>query len=237
MDQGHSSELVHRFFDHTGASYDLIARLCTFGADIWWKRKIIGKLSDNPARIMEQACGTGILTTKIARAHPLCDVVAVDMEEEYLDVAKGKARLLGLSNVRFILGRAEDVMPEGPFDCVVSSYLAKYVDLAVLVAHAAKALASGGVLVMHDFTYPRNRPFLRLWLFYFTLLRTFGSRLFPEWRPAFEGLPTLLRDTKCVDELRALLSKHAFAQITVERLTFGTAAIVAARKGDAPSIS
>jgi len=237
MDQGHSSELVHRFFDHTGATYDRIARLCTFGADIQWKRRIIEKLPADPARILEQACGTGILTTKIALAHPLCDVVAVDMEEEYLDVAKEKARLLGLSNVRFILGRAEDVMPQGPFDCIVSSYLAKYVDLAVLVAHAAKALAPGGVLVMHDFTYPRNHAFLRLWLFYFTLLQTFGSRLFPEWRPAFEGLPALLRDTRWVDELCGLLSRDVFSQVRVERLTFGTAAIVAARMGNVQAIS
>ena len=114
------------------------------------------------------------------------------MEEEYLDVAKRKTRLLGLRNVRFILGRAEDVLPDGTFDCIVSSYLAKYADLAVLVANAAGMLAPGGALVMHDFAYPRNPVFLRLWLFYFTLLRTVGSRFYPEWRPAFEGLPELI---------------------------------------------
>jgi len=237
VDQDHSSEVVHRFFDHTGSTYDRIARLCTFGADIQWKQKILDKIPANPARILEQACGTGILTVRIARAHPLCDIVGVDMEEEYLDVAKGKARLLGLSNVQFIQGRAEEVIPEGKFDCIVSSYLAKYADLAVLVAHAAKALAPGGTLVMHDFSYPRNRAFRRLWLFYFTLLQTVGSRLYPEWRPAFDGLPALLRDTRWVDELCKLLSEHAFSGIMVQRLTWGTAAIVTARESDARSIS
>ncbi|MGD0663244.1 MAG: class I SAM-dependent methyltransferase [Syntrophorhabdales bacterium] len=237
MDQGHASEIVHQFFDHTGSTYDRIARLCTFGADIWWKRRILRRIPAGPARILEQACGTGILTVKIARAYPFSEVVGVDMEEEYLDVAKRKTRLLGLRNVRFMPGRAEDVLPDGTFDCIVSSYLAKYADLAVLVANAAGMLAPGGALVMHDFTYPRNPAFLRLWLFYFTLLRTVGSRFYPEWRPAFEGLPELMRDTTWVEDLCGLMGQHAFSRITVERLTWGTAAIVAATKEEPLSIS
>jgi demethylmenaquinone methyltransferase/2-methoxy-6-polyprenyl-1,4-benzoquinol methylase len=90
---------------------------------------------------------------------------------------------------------------------------------------------------MHDFTYPRNPAFLRLWLFYFTLLRTVGSRFYPEWRPAFEGLPELMRDTTWVEDLCGLMGQHAFSRITVERLTWGTAAIVAATKEEPLSIS
>ncbi len=129
------------------------------------------------------------------------------------------------------------MLPDGTFDCIVSSYLAKYADLAVLVANAAGKLVPGGALVMHDFTYPRHPVFLRLWLFYLTLLRTVGSRLYPEWRQAFEGLPALIRDTTWVEDLCGLMREHAFSGITVERLTWGTAAIVAARKGDSLSIS
>ena len=34
-------DTAHRFFSGTGSSYDLIANLCTFGFDFWWKRKIL----------------------------------------------------------------------------------------------------------------------------------------------------------------------------------------------------
>ncbi len=230
MNSSDPSEIVHRFFDNTGSTYDRIARLCTFGADIWWKHRILERIPKGPTRIVEQACGTGILTVKIARAFPHCQVVGVDVEEEYLAVAKKKTRLLGLGNVRFILGRAEDVLLDETSDCIVSSYLAKYADLAVLVSKADKMLKAGGILVMHDFTYPPNRVFLRLWLFYFTLLQTIGSRIYPQWQPAFNGLPELLCDTTWVDDLCSLLRKHAFSGIIVEPLTFGTAAIVAAQK-------
>ena len=230
MNQADASELVHRFFDNTGSTYDLIARLCTFGADLWWKHRILKRLPSHPTAIVEQACGTGILTVKIARAFPFCQIVGIDVEQEYLAVAKRKVRLLGLDNVRFILGRAEDIRLDGTFDCVVSSYLAKYADLAVLVSNAAGMLKEGGILVMHDFTYPPNRAFLALWLLYFTLLRTVGGRIYPEWRPAFNGLPELLRKSAWVDDLCSLLRRHAFSAIAVESLTFGTAAIVAAQK-------
>jgi hypothetical protein len=38
--------------------------------------------------------------------------------------------------VEFIHGRTEDVILKGEFDCIVSDYLAKYVDLDLFVAHA-----------------------------------------------------------------------------------------------------
>ena len=65
-------ELAERYFADNGASYDHIARVSTLGLDAWWKQKILKKLPPAPQRILEQACGTGILTCKIARRHPSC---------------------------------------------------------------------------------------------------------------------------------------------------------------------
>ncbi|MEJ2723651.1 MAG: class I SAM-dependent methyltransferase [Deltaproteobacteria bacterium] len=220
--------LAHRIFSGTGATYDQIVRLCTFGFDLWWKKKILQKSPVNPLRIMDQACGTGILTFKIAQKFPRCHVIGVELREEYLNIARQKAEALSLRNVELLLGRAEDIFLDEKFDCITSSYLAKYAELGILVRNAGTMLKPEGVLIMHDFIYPSCRFFPKVWRLYFKILQTLGTRKYPEWQTAFEELPAVLRSTAWLTELAVALEENAFSHIRVEKLTFNTSAIVTA---------
>jgi demethylmenaquinone methyltransferase/2-methoxy-6-polyprenyl-1,4-benzoquinol methylase len=231
MTEDHGTALVHRFFAGTGATYDHIARLCTIGFDRLWKKKIVEKIPQGSYHILDQACGTGILTLKIARRFPECRVVGVDVTKEYLVIAKRKAAQMKINNVDFVLGRAEDVVLDRNFDCVTSSYLAKYVDLGKLIGNLKSMLQDRGVLIMHDFTYPTNRPFTIAWQLYFKLLQTVGAKIYPQWKAAFDGLPDLLRESKWKTRLTVVLTENGFSDIMTESLTCGTSAIVTARKG------
>jgi demethylmenaquinone methyltransferase/2-methoxy-6-polyprenyl-1,4-benzoquinol methylase len=223
-------EVVHRFFAGTGFSYDQVVTVCTCGFDKYWKRRILAKIPAHPGLILDQACGTGILTLAIARKFPDCQVTGVELRDEYLDIAREKARSSGISNVRFVLGRAEDVIVEGDYDCITSSYLAKYAELQPLIANADRMLRPGGVIIMHDFTYPANPVFRTLWLVYFHLMKLIGSRIYPEWRTVFNELPAFLRQSTWLSETLAMLKEHAFCGVTSDSLTFGSSAIVTARK-------
>lgn len=223
-------ELAERYFEGNAASYDHIATVSTLGLDGWWKRKILKKLPQAPDRILEQASGTGILTCKIAQLFPTCSVIGVELHEGYLNIARSKVRDLGLSNVEFIHGRAEDVILKGEFDCIVSDYLAKYVDLDRLVVHARRMLRKDGLLIMHELTRPTHPLFLALWNAHFMVLRTYGNWKHPEWNLAFNDVPTFLGRTRWVDELAQALDANGFSDIRVENQIFGTSAIVSARK-------
>jgi hypothetical protein len=102
--------LAERFFSGNSASNERIANLSSLGLDRWWKRQIAKKIPDNPARIVDQAWGTGLLTFRIAQRFPLCRIWGVDLQDEYLGVARQKAQALQLTTVEFIRGRAEDVV-------------------------------------------------------------------------------------------------------------------------------
>lgn len=223
-------ELAERYFTDNGASYDHIARVSTLGLDSWWKHKILKKLPAAPQRILEQASGTGILTCKIARRYPSCRVIGVELQEDYLRIARQKVRELGLRNVDFIHGRAESVVLEGEFDCIVSDYLAKYVDLDPLVAQASRMLRQGGVLIMHELTRPTRPLFLALWNTHFKVLQAYGRWRHPEWSLAFEDVPDLLARTRWVDELSQALRAHRFADIAIEPQLFGASVLVSARR-------
>jgi demethylmenaquinone methyltransferase / 2-methoxy-6-polyprenyl-1,4-benzoquinol methylase len=221
-------ELAEQFFSGNAATYDQIARYSTLGLDGFWKRKILNKIPKTSNRLIEQASGTGILTCKIARRLPECRITGVELQEEYLNIARKKARKL--TNVEFIHGRAEEVILEGEFDCIASAYLAKYVELDLLVVHARKMLREGGVLIIHELTRPTNLLFLALWKMHFKFLQTYGKWKHPEWDMAFRNLPLLLEKTRWVDELTRALRANEFVDIKVEYLIFGASAIVSARK-------
>jgi demethylmenaquinone methyltransferase/2-methoxy-6-polyprenyl-1,4-benzoquinol methylase len=200
------------------------------GFDRRWKRKILEQIPEGSSKIMDQACGTGILTLSIARQFPHCRVVGVDLLDEYLTLAKEKARRLKLENVEFVLGRAEEVYLDEGFDCITSSYLAKYAELGSLIQNIRKMLRSGGILVMHDFTYPSDRMSGHLLELYFKLLQAVGRWTCPQWKTALEGLPELLRKTRWVTQLTRGLEENAFSEIHVRPLTLGTSTLVTARK-------
>jgi demethylmenaquinone methyltransferase/2-methoxy-6-polyprenyl-1,4-benzoquinol methylase len=223
-------ETANRFFSGTGSSYDLVAFLCTFGLDSRWKKKILREIPANPRGILDQACGTGILTIKLARRFPGCRIIGVELREEYLNIAKNRVSRLNIHPVEFHLGRAEDLVLQGGMDGITSSYLAKYAELGGLILHAREMLRPGGVLIMHDFTYPSGGFFLRLWKFYFKILQRLGARLFPEWKTAFHELPALLESTRWVDDVLSGLKEKEFTDIRVEHMFMNTAAMVVAKK-------
>jgi demethylmenaquinone methyltransferase/2-methoxy-6-polyprenyl-1,4-benzoquinol methylase len=222
--------LAERFFSGNSATYEHIANCSSLGLDGWWKRKIVNKIPHNPTRILDQACGTGLLTFRIAERFPLCRILGVDLQDEYLGIARQKAQALKLTTVEFIHGKAEDVVLEGDFDCVTSCYLAKYADLARLVSHAHDMLREGGIFIMHELTYPTRLIYAFFWRIHFRLLQAYGTWKHPEWRIAFHELPIYLKETTWIDELIDALKANKFSDINIEYLAFGASAIVSARK-------
>ena len=233
MTSNYPSRLVEHFFSGTGDSYDRAVRRFTLGLDIRWKRQILQKLPC-PGRALDLACGTGILTFAIARRFPDCHVVGVELREEYLEIATAKARAQGIRNVEFILCRAEDLALDDSFDCVTSSYLAKYADSKQLMTRLDTLLNPHGLVLFHDFTYPPRPLWAAGWECYFRMLQRFGKRIFPEWQNALEGLPDLIRKTSWLPEFSSALRENGYVSLQREYLTLGISAILTARKSGEP---
>ena len=223
-------DLVERFFQGTGSSYDFMVNAATFGIDRLWKRRIVQLIPPGARRVADLACGTGISTLAIARRLPHCQVVGVELRDEYLAIAREKVRRQRLANVELVLSRAEDYRSQARFDCISSSYLAKYAELPRLVGNAWDMLEPGGVFLMHDFTYPPKPWLVSIWRLYFKVLQRLGSPLFPAWREIYHGLPQLIERTRWPQELIAALQEHGFTDVRRLDLTLYGSAIVTARR-------
>jgi len=201
----------------------------TFGIDSLWKQEILLKIPPSK-RVLDLACGTGILSFAIKKKYPGCEVIGVDITEGYLEVARRKAAERAVSGLSFVRSSAEDFFSDKAFDAVTTSYLPKYADLPRLVRNVGKMLRPGGVFLLHDFTYPSSKLLQRLFEAYFNCAQPIGSWFYPEWKEVLLELPKVIRKSPWVSELTDSLRREGFLEIAVQSLTLQGAALVSAKR-------
>lgn len=217
--------LIPKFFDKTATTYDRVAVWTTFGKDNYWKKEILHQIPNSDS-YLDLACGTGILTRKIAKQFPNAKIIGVDISESYLAIAKKNSRQYG--NISFVKEDAEKLNLRTKFGCIVSSYIPKYCDADTLVGVCDEHLNDGGKIILHDFVYPKNNLLRRLWAAYFVLLHLVGLFL-PSWRDAFCKLPGLIKTSNWLDDCEDAMKKRGFAT-TRKYLTWNTSAVLSGIK-------
>jgi demethylmenaquinone methyltransferase/2-methoxy-6-polyprenyl-1,4-benzoquinol methylase len=216
-----AKELVPRFFEKTAYTYDKIVNLTTFGKDKYWKKEIIKKIP-NCGSVLDLACGTGILTLQIAKKSPSAKILGVDITESYLDIARKK--LKHYQNISFLCQDAEKLNLNQKFDCIVSSYIPKYCNAETLIKICLNQLNPGGKIILHDFTYPKNKIIRSLWNIYFVVLHLVGYFL-QDWKDVFEDLPKLIRETRWLDDYEDIMKKYGL-QTDSQSLTLYSSSIL-----------
>ena len=129
-------------FDSVAEDYDLVRQ--GYPAVLVDAAIVRGGLT-NGSRVLEVGCGTGKLTEFLAARE--LNVEAVDPGPRMIEQAK--RRVGGRGDVRFHVGRFEDVaLPQEAFDAVFSATAFHWVDPLVGWTKAASHLRPGGLLAL-----------------------------------------------------------------------------------------
>jgi demethylmenaquinone methyltransferase/2-methoxy-6-polyprenyl-1,4-benzoquinol methylase len=222
---GYRKSLVKKFFGNTARSYEKVVNWTTFGRDAYWKKEIINRIPPCNS-VLDLACGTGILTFKIAERFSDAEIIGIDITEGYINIAKNK--LKPYQKISFLLQDAEKINLDTKFDCITSSYIPKYCNPCVLIERCLYHLNSEGRIILHDFTYPTNKFIRSLWNLYTVILRIIGFAV-PRWKEVLTNLPHLIRSTTWVEEYKEVMEKEGF-NIEVKYLTIGISAILTCTK-------
>ena len=225
MESESAKDLVPKFFGKTASTYDTVARWATLGKDEYWKKQILNQIP-NGESFLDLACGTGILTRKIAKKFPNAKIIGIDITKGYLTIAKKNSS--SYKNISFLHQDAEKLHLESKFDWIISSYLPKYCNPEILLKNCIDHLKPGGSIIFHDFIFPKNKFVQKIWNTHFVILRFLG-KFFPSWKEAFTELPELIRSSSWLRDYENIMRKNGL-QITSHFLTWNTVAILKGTK-------
>lgn len=104
-----------------------------------------GLIADEPRHVLDVGCGTGKLARPLAARVARVDAIdlAKEMVEQGARLAGGDAR-----NLRWSVGRAEEVPLDPPYALVVGGESLHWMDFAVVLPRFARALTTNGVLAV-----------------------------------------------------------------------------------------
>ena len=218
-----------RFFKGTARSYDRCVAWTTLFLDERWKRYLMRGVPQTSKRILDLACGTGLVLKHLHRRCPDAALVGVDFTPEYIELAKQRfeGKQVDLS---FINSNAETMELDGTFDAIVSCYIPKYVDPDALLERVSKHVRPGTAFAVHDFGYPRGFPRV-IWRAWMWILNKIGTKIWPDWKAAFdEKLYELIVHSKWHRTYPEALERHGWTNIEVHKRSFRTAYCIFATK-------
>lgn len=127
--------------------------------------RLVGDSRLRPGQaVLDLGCGTGYPAVLAAQAvGPAGRVVGLDLAEDMLEVARRKAKALGLANAEF---RSADVtalpFEAASFDAVLSRFCLMFLpDVQTAVAEIARVLKPGGHVAAAVWSSPDKNPFIR----------------------------------------------------------------------------
>lgn len=136
----------------------------TWGLQVVTAKKLLPELPGLAERlnagggILEVGCGTGNLLVQLAKSFPQARCVGVDIDRDSLAVARERIAQAGLAErVQAREGTVAQATEAGSFDAAVMVEVLHEIAPAIrpgVVAETARALRSGGWLMIVDETYP-----------------------------------------------------------------------------------
>ena len=204
--------------------YDFITRIFSYGMDRRWKRLAVsGVPLLASARVLDLACGTGDFARLVAARCPQARVVAADLTEPMLRLAK----------VRDCVCANAAALPflDACFDVVFVGYgLRNFPRLTVALEEVRRVLKPGGRLVSLDFFLPRA-PWLRqIYLLYLYVQGAFWGVLLHGRPRVYTYIPDSLRSFVSAQEFSSLLGSMEFSEVTSRTFILGGIALHRAKK-------
>lgn len=222
-------EEVRTMFDNIAPKYDLLNHTLSMSIDRLWRRRVVKVVRRaKPRRILDVATGTGDLAIAMARRIDGVQVLAVDLSEGMLDVARRKVEARGLDG-RIVLDRADaehlDIAAASVDVATVAFGVRNFGDLAAGLRELARTLKPGGKVVILEFSRPANPIFRALYEFYSCRILPRIGGLISRDRRAYEYLPASVGEFPGPAEFLKILEAAGFRNCKARSQSFGIAQI------------
>jgi demethylmenaquinone methyltransferase/2-methoxy-6-polyprenyl-1,4-benzoquinol methylase len=224
---------VRRIFSEIAPRYDLLNHVLSLNIDKRWRRRAVAALrwDRDPSGLYVDLCaGTMDVANELARRPSFRGtVLGTDFAEPMLRAGREKVAFRPVSPV--VADAVALPIRSGTASGAIVAFGARNLaDLDAGIAEAFRVLRDGATFVILEFSMPRV-PLLRaLYRFYFHRVLPVLGRLVSRHPTAYRYLPESVDTFPTEDELARRMTRAGFANVRVDRLSFGIAAIHAGER-------
>ena len=184
------SSKVRSLFNDLSPHYDRLNRIFSLGMDVGWRRQLVAAVTrQEPAKVLDLACGSGDVTGMLRQALPKAQVVGLDFSRPLLTQAKER----GISE----LAEADALQlpfADGVFDAVTIAFgLRNFSDRASGLKEIARVMKPGAVFGLLEFS-PPPMPWKIFWNLYLQHLMPLGAQIVARKGDSFRYLAQSIAD-------------------------------------------
>ena len=230
-DQGSKRDQVERMFDAISPKYDLLNRICSFGIDQRWRRKVIRTLQADGARnVLDVATGTADLAIMAARTG--MRVTGVDISAGMLGAGRKKIERAALTDSITLVQADSEQLPfaTGSFDAAMVAFgVRNFEHLEKGLSEMQRVIAPGGRICVLEFSRPEG-IMGAVFRFYFHRVMPAIGRLVSKDASAYTYLPKSVDAFPDGQDFLRILRGAGFVETSARRLTGGVATLYLARR-------
>jgi len=208
---------MRRMFVAIASRYDFVTRVFSYGMDQRWKRAAVREAAlPDGAIVLDLACGTGDFSRLVLESLPGAKVVAIDLAEKMLALARSRSR------TRTVCADAMTLpFPDGIFDCVFVGYgLRNFPDLQAALREIHRVTRLGGRLVSLDFFLPGNKLWRKVYLRYLYAQGAFWGFLLHGRPRLYTYIPESLRGFMSITDYATLLGRVGYRLVQARQYIF-----------------
>ncbi len=222
---------VRSMFDAIAPTYDLLNHLMSFGLDIRWRRRAVGRLAEKRGgTFLDLAAGSGDVSRELLTLGPRL-VIAADFAIRMLEVLRTKPGL-NSETLHIIAADALDLpFPDESFDGTIVAFgMRNFADRMRSLREMLRVLRPGGISVILELTTPTGALSRTLYSWYSRGVLPLLGRLISRHSSAYRYLPRSIAEFPPSEEFLSMMSQAGFADVKAEMLSFGSATIFSGTK-------
>lgn len=232
--KGDKTAQVEQMFNHIAPTYDRLNHILSFGIDRRWRKTAVRALvSYAPQNVLDIAAGTGDFSIMIAQMLRPAKVIAADISEQMLRIARQKAKKTGTDqSISFVLENCERLsFADNRFDAVTMAYgMRNFARLEPCLREILRVLKPGAPFLAVEFSRPVAFPMKQLFPIYAKTVMPLVGRIISNDLKAYSYLPATIAAFPQPENVRELMLRTGFARVSFRRFTGGLSTMYLALK-------